>query len=206
VVLIASIVVTRPRAAPAPSGAPVGSGGLFPAATSTAPPSAIVSTAPTAIPTVRLTLPPGKPFITPAPTAAPRATGDPRLAYAEFLIRVNDDRSTVQRLNEALSTAAQAQDPKAVRVASVAILDFVDVERDWLRQHPPAECYAQAHASANAMLEAYGTAADRFIAWAETGGGLAGLTALGDALDAAQAAGDALDAFGKALEATTCRA
>ena len=31
----------------------------------------------------------------PATTAEPRATGDPRLAYAAFLLRVNDDRATV---------------------------------------------------------------------------------------------------------------
>jgi hypothetical protein len=64
----------------------------------------------------------------------------------------------------------------------------------------------EAHKSANAMLEAYGLAADRFVAWAASGGGLAGLVALGEAVDAAQAAGDALAAFGRVLEATTCRA
>jgi hypothetical protein len=56
------------------------------------------------------------------------------------------------------------------------------------------------------MLEAYGSAADRFVTWAATGGGLGGLVALGDAIDAADAAGDALAAFGRALEATTCQA
>ena len=130
----------------------------------------------------------------PAATPPPRASGPPRLAYAAFLRRVNDDRATVERLNGALSTAAQAQDPAAVRHAAVDILDFVDAERDWLRDHPPADCYAAAHASAGAMLDAYGAAADAFIAWAETGGGFAGLSALGKALDAAQAASDALTA------------
>ena len=122
----------------------------------------------------------------PEADAAARASGDPRLAYAEFLLRVNDDRTTVQSLNNALSTAAQAQDLPAVRKAAVAILDFVVVEYDWLREHPPAECYAAAHASARAMLDAYSTAADMFVKWADTGGGLSGLAALGDALDAAQ--------------------
>jgi hypothetical protein len=56
------------------------------------------------------------------------------------------------------------------------------------------------------MLDAYGLAADRFVTWAATGGGLDGLVALGEALDAAQDAADALTAFGRALEATTCRA
>jgi hypothetical protein len=117
---------------------------------------------------------------------------------------VNDDRATVAGLNRSLSTAADAQDPPAVRSAAVEILDFVDIERDWLRAHPPAECYAAAHASATAMLDAYGTAADRFVDWSATGGGLAGLGALGRAVDAARAAGEALAAFGTVLEATRC--
>ena len=88
----------------------------------------------------------------------------------------------------------------------MAILDFVDTERDWLREHPPADCYAAAHASAGAMLDAYGAAADAFIDWAETGGGFAGLGALGNAVDAAQTASTPLTTFGQALEATTCPA
>jgi hypothetical protein len=198
VVLVAVLLVSRPRGTSAPSGPPTGSGGLVPAATVTARPSASAvatpSPSPSASPTTAVA----------APTAPPRATGAPRLAYAEFLLRVNDDRSKVERLNQDLSTAAQAQDPGAVRTASVAILGFVDGERDWLREHPPADCYAPAHDSANAMLDAYGLAADRFIHWADTGGGLAGLAALGDAVDAAQQAGDALTAFGRTLEGTSC--
>ena len=56
------------------------------------------------------------------------------------------------------------------------------------------------------MLDAYGAAADAFIAWAETGGGIAGLGALGTAVDAAETASDALTTFGQVLEATTCPA
>ena len=205
VLVIAALAVARPGRAPVPSAVPSGSGGLIPAATSTAPPSSGAASDPP-LPSPARTQPPPSPVRTPALTAAPRATGAPRLAYAEFLLRVNDDRTTVQRLNAALSTAAQAQDPKAVRTAAVAILDFIDGERDWLRQHPPADCYAAAHAAAGAMLDAYGTAADAFIHWADTGGGLAGLAAFGDALDAAQTAGTALDAFGRTLETTACPA
>jgi hypothetical protein len=139
-------------------------------------------------------------------TVPPRATGAPRLAYAAFLLRINDDRATVETLNGALSAAAQAQDPDAVRRAAVDILDFVDSERDWLRDNPPADCYAAAHASAGTMLDAYGAAADAFVTWAASGGGIAGLGALGKAADAAQAAGDALSAFGHVLEATRCPA
>jgi hypothetical protein len=197
VVLVAVVLASRPRGTSAPSGPPTGSGGLVPAATVSARPSATAAATPSPSPSA-------PPSPAAAPTAPPRATGDPRLAYAEFLLRVNDDRSQVERLNQDLSTAAQAQDPGAVRTASVAILGFVDGERDWLREHPPADCYAPAHDSANAMLDAYGFAADRFIHWADTGGGLAGLAALGDAVDAAQQAGDALTAFGRTLEGTSC--
>jgi len=144
------------------------------------------------------------PTAEPTPTDPPVAGGDPRLLYAEFLLRVNDDRATVQRLNAALSTAAGAQDPSGVHDASVDILRFVDGERAWLIAHPPAACYAKAHKAARTMLAAYGTAADRFIDWASTGGGLAGLGALGKAADAASQAGDALTAFGTTLEATSC--
>lgn len=166
---------------------------------STASPASVASDPPTAEATRT-----AGPTPVPATSAAPRATGDSRLAYAAFLLRVNDDRTTVDRLNAALSTAANAQDPDAVRSASVDILDFVDVERDWLGGHPPADCYAAAHASAGAMLDAYGTAADRAIDWSDTGGGIAGLGAIGRAFDAAQTATDALTAFGHTLEATRC--
>ena len=141
----------------------------------------------------------------PAPSKAPpRASGPPRLAWAAFLARLNEDRSTVEGLNAALTTAAEAQDPDAVKAASVAILDFVDVERDWLREHPPADCYAAAHGAVAAMLDAYGTAADRFIDWTTTGGGLGGLPALGDAVAAADTARAAFETFVTALEGTTC--
>src|SRR3954454_1658182 len=184
-----------------------------PPAAATAAPAATASLAPAATASVGPASS-GEPSASPSPpvpstaarTPAPRASGPARLAYAAFLRRVNDDRATVETLNAALSSAAQAQDPAAVRRAAVDILDFVDTERDWLRENPPADCYAAAHASAGAMLDAYGTAADAFIAWAQTGGGLAGIGALSEALDAAQTASDALTAFGTAIEATTCPA
>ena len=196
VALVALVAV--PRQAPVPSASPIGSSGLVPPATSVASPS------PTPAVSASASAAPSAPATSRPATAPPRATGDPRLAYAEFLLRVNDDRTMVEQLNQDLSTAAQAQNTGAVHAAAVAILDFADGERDWLREHPPAACYSAAHAAATAMLDAYATAADGFIQWAATGGGLAGLPALGDALDAAQVASDALTAFGRALEATTC--
>lgn len=108
-------------------------------------------------------------------------------------------------LNQQLGDAAQAGDLPAVRRAAIDVLDFTDAEHDWLREHPPAACYADAHAAADTMLGAYADAADAFIAWADAGSGLAGLAAFGAAVDAASAAGDALTAFGRELEATTCR-
>jgi hypothetical protein len=164
---------------------------------------------PSALPseTASTTPTPAAPAPSRAPaTAPPRASGPPQLAWAEFLAHLNDDRSTVEGLNAALTTAAQAQDPDAVKAAAVDILDFVDVERDWLREHPPADCYAEAHGAAAAMLDAYGTAAERFIDWTTSGGGLGGLPALGVAVDAAETARAAFTTFVAALERTTCPA
>jgi hypothetical protein len=184
--------------------------GASPSATAPSAGAGVASASPipSAAATTRPSVPPSA---SPAPTASrppasapPRASGPPRLAWAEFLARLNDDRTTVEGLNAALTTAVQAQDVDAVKAASVDILDFVDVERDWLRQHPPADCYADAHAAATAMLDAYGTAADRFVDWTETGGGIGGLPALGDAVTAADAARSAFATFVSALEATTC--
>ncbi len=54
------------------------------------------------------------------------------------------------------------------------------------------------------MLDAYGKAADGFIKWADTGGGLDGLVALGDAVQFAQDAADSLTAFSTTLDDTAC--
>ena len=156
-------------------------------------PAASVETSPSPTPTRTL-----------EPSSSARASGDPRDAYVEFLLRANDDRSTVDDLNTTLRAALDIQDRDAARRASVDILDFVDSERDWLREHPPAECYVDAHASANAMLAAYGTAADAFIAWTQAASGLDALAALGRAAEAANVASDALVDFGAVLEITTC--
>ena len=128
--------------------------------TASGSPGAAVSTPTTAASTIPTATPGLDPTASPEPspsaattppavtaTRPPRASGPPRLAYAAFLRRVNDDRETVETLNGALSTAAQAQDLAAVQHAAVDILDFVDTERDWLRDNPPADCYAAAHAS-----------------------------------------------------------
>jgi hypothetical protein len=156
----------------------------------------------------------------PTTSSAPASTAGPKLsrplnvpplgdaasgrAYAAFVSRVGDDRSTVDGLDRDLTDASNAADLGAVRKAAVAILDFVDVERDWLLGHPPAGCYADAHASAMAMLEAYGAAADRFVDWSTTGGGLNGLPALGRAAEAASTAQAAFAAFTSVLGRTSC--
>jgi hypothetical protein len=198
VVVVALVALALPRAEARPSVPPSASGGLVPAASVTAPPSTAVGASVAPRPSVAQTARPA--------TAPPRTSTAPRLAYAAFLKRVNEDRTNVERLNANLSTAVRAQDPVAARPAAVAILDFVDQERDWLRDNPPADCYAAAHASAGAMLDAYGTAADGFITWADAGGGLSALAALSDAVDQAQKAADASTAFAQALDATRCRA
>jgi hypothetical protein len=198
VVVVALIALALPRDDARPSASPSASGGLIPAASVTAPPPR-ATPSPSRSPSASAS---GAP--TPQSTPAPRTSVAPRLAYAAFLRRLNDDRATVDRLNANLSAAVQAQDPVATRPAAVAILDFVDRERDWLRDNPPADCYADAHQEAGAMLDAYGMAADAFIKWADTGGGLVGLAALGDAVDLAQTAADASTAFAQALDATRC--
>jgi hypothetical protein len=150
----------------------------------------------------------------PAATAGPKASRPlnvPPLggaaasaAYAEFLAHIKDDESTVDRLDGALMTASNAADLDAVRKAAVGILDFVDVERDWLLRHTPAECYVGAYGSAMAMLEAYGGAGDAFVSWSTTGGGLNGLPALGRATGAASGAQAALAGFTDILGRTSC--
>jgi hypothetical protein len=203
VVVVALVALALPGGDARPSVPPSASGGLIPAASVTAPastpgPSAAPTPTDTSalISTLAATARPA--------TAPPRTSAAPKLAYAAFLKRVNADRATVERLNANLSTAVQAQDPVAARPAAVAILDFLDQERDWLRDNPPADCYAAAHATAGAMLDAYGAAANGFITWADSGGGLNGLAALTDAVDLAQKAETALTAFGQALDATSC--
>jgi hypothetical protein len=160
--------------------------------TATRAPSASPSAAPS--PTARTT---------PRPSAAPRTSRDPHLAYGDFLSRVNDDRSKVDQLNNALSAAVTAGDRAAARTAAMAVLDFVNGERKWLVDHPPADCYAAAHAAGIAMLDAYQTAASDFVEWAGTSG-LSGLVALAKAGDAANAATDAFTAFGTAIVSTKC--
>jgi hypothetical protein len=194
-VVLAALVLPGGTARPSPT--PGGSGGLEPAATATAPPSADPSSPATGAAAS------ASAAARPA-TAAPRTSAKPALAYAAFVKRVNDDRATVERLNQDLSAAVQAQDLAATRKASVAVLDFADGEHDWLRENPPADCYATAHAAAGSMVDAYGKAANGFIKWADTGGGLAGLVVLGDAVQAAQDAADSLTAFSDALDATVC--
>jgi hypothetical protein len=165
------------------------------------PPSPTI--APTAEPTA-------SPMPTPTPTARPTAAptegaGDPRLRFVEFQLRLVDAGDDVQALNEALVEAAQAQDDAATVAAAVDMLDFVDRERDWLAAHPPAACYADAHAAAGPMLREYGAVAEAAIEYADATG-LDRLEALATLLEQAEVAGDALRTLGDALEAATCLA
>jgi hypothetical protein len=72
-----------------------------------------------------------------------------------------------------------------------------------LVDHPPADCYAAAHAAGIAMLDAYQTAASDFVEWAGTSG-LSGLVALAKAGDAANVATQAFTAFDNAIVRTQC--
>jgi hypothetical protein len=209
--------VTGPEAVAVASPSPDGSSdpGLDGASSTAMPdqhPATVQPLSPTPEPTAATTRSPVAPSSTGTPKPAPTRTsrpadppGDPRLLYAEFLLRLDDARDEVAPLNAALTTAAQTGDKPVVRDTSVDILRFADRERDWLAGHPPADCYAGAHEAAGSMLEAYATVADRAIDWtARTG--LAALQALARVAEAADDAQVALTELAHALETTTCRA
>lgn|GEM_PF-3548418 len=144
------------------------------------------------------------PSPTSRPTAAPtEAAADPRLQFVEFQLRLADDAAEVQALNQALAAAAEAQDDAATVAAAVDMLDFVDRERDWLAAHPPAACYADAHAAAGAMLRDYAAVAEAAIDYAGATG-LDRLEAFATVADRAEAAERALTDLQDALEAATC--
>lgn len=185
------------------------------AVASASPDAQMPSTAPTEVPSRAPTLSPSPPSATPAtdpPPEAPRATAAPeapgaaddsREWYVAFLKRLDDARADVQGSSETLVGAAEAGDQAAVRAAAVDILQFADRERDWLLAHPPADCYASAHASAGMMLEAYATVAERAIDWVDADG-LQALDALAGVLVAASEARATLGDLAGELEATTC--
>ena len=193
--LLATIAAGLVGCAPNGASSPVASGDIGSAA-----PNGPATGAPDTTPSPSAHASPGHPLNVP-----PLASGSAIKAYAAFLSRVNDDRATVDGLDRDLSNASSTADLGGVRTAAVATLDFVDGERDWLLGHPPAACFADAHASAVAMLVAYGGAADRFVDWSTSGGGLNGLPALGRAAEAADAAKTALTTFASVLGETTCQ-
>src|SRR3954447_4680832 len=91
---------------PAESPSPAASNGRATAAIATA---SVETATPSVDATAQRTPTASTPSDPPA-TAPRRASGPPLLAWAEFLARLNADRSTVEGLNGALTTAAQAQD------------------------------------------------------------------------------------------------
>ena len=106
-------------------------------------------------------------------------------------------------MNADLRTAAEDLDTAAVERTAVDILDFVDNERDWLRDHPPAACYADAHTAAGDMLAAYGAVAEAALVWT----GATGLDAIAALADLGLAADDAIaeaQAFARAFDAVSC--
>lgn len=188
---LAVLVGSRSRATPSP-----GPSGPTPEASSSVEPTATATPTPT-------------PTSTPTPTPeAPRTAApgtDPRLAYEEFTLRLSDAAKETQRLNADLRGAAEDLDTAAVESTAVDILDYVDDERDWLRDHPPAACYADAHVAAGEMLEAYGAVAEAALAW--TGAtGLDAIAALADLGAAVEDATADAQAFARALDAVSCLA
>lgn len=147
------------------------------------------------------------PTPTPEPTEPPTLEPDPpadaRLAYAEFLVRLDDARAQAEALNANLRAAGETGSSEGVRTVAVEILDFADAERDWLRDHPPAACYADAHSSAQAMVTAYGVVGEESLRWAAAEG-LDVVSALAAVYDAAEAATVAAGEFGNELQAASC--
>jgi hypothetical protein len=188
-----SSAATPGGSSPSPSSAAVASD---------APASAEPAT-PTVEPTPDPTPAPTAASATPAPTDRPADTEDPEVSYVRFLARLAEDRSTVADLNQRLADAGEGGDRATARATAVEILQFADGERDWLSAHPPADCYATAHAAATSMLEAYATVADRAIDWADADG-LAAFAALADLVAAGDIARDALAQLATAVERTTC--
>ena len=166
--------------------------------TPTATPSARRSSAPSASPAPRRSASPSS-----KATAAPRATGDPRVAYAEFLLHLDDARQTAQQLNDDLRQTGESGDTAGVVQAAHDIQALATRERRWLKGHPPADCYADVHAATGDLLDAYDEVARLALVWTEASG-LGVFGALQDLATAVQTAGAAATAVGDAASTTTC--
>jgi hypothetical protein len=200
---LALALVLRAEDAPAPTDVAFGSPAPSLRVTPSPPsPSPSVTPTPTAAPT-----PTPTPTPTPSrtPTRTESAGGDARIRFAAFGLRLRDAATEVQALNQALTQAVQAQDDPATTAAAVAMLDFVDRERDWLAGNPPAACYAAAHEAAGAMLREYAAVAEAALEYAAARG-LDRLEAFAVVAERAEAAGRVLTDLQGALEAATCLA
>lgn len=195
-VVLAVLVATRPDTPPSP-----GQSSAAPWPSSTNEPSA---PAPTPTPTPTPTATP-EPTATQTPEAARTAAPgtDPRPASAEFALRLGDAAKEAQQLNADLRAAAEDLDTAAVERTAVDILDFVDNERDWLRDHPPAACHADAHEAAGEMLEAYGAVAEAALKWTGASG-LDAIAALADLGIAVEDATAEAQAFARTFDAVSC--
>lgn len=198
---LAVLVASRPG--PTPSPGPSGpTPAASPSAAPTVPPTATSTPEPSPEPTPTTT---PEPSATPTPesvrTAAPGTDLPP--AYAEFSLRLGEAAKEAQALNADLRAAADDLDTPAVESTAIDILDFVDEERDWLRDHPSEACYADAHIAAAEMLAAYGAVAEAALAWTGASG-LDAIAALADLGIAVEDATAEAQAFARAIEAVRC--
>ena len=201
---LAAVTTRQPDASPAPSAEPSPTASVGQAASGTprdaTPSPTVLLETPDATPIPTATVDP-----TPRPTPRPRTTGDPGLAYAEFLRRANDDRSTAEALTRALDCRR-----RGLRIAmrcgrrrsTSSPSPIPSGTGCWGTRRPRAT--RTPTMAPPPCSSAYGTAADRFIAWSDAAPGFESLAALALAAQAADAARDALAAFVQALEATTC--
>jgi hypothetical protein len=134
---------------------------------------------------------------------APRTSADTRLAYAEFLLHLDDARQSAQRLNYRLRQTGESGDTAGVVEAAHDIGALTTRERTWLEDHPPADCYAEVHGAAGDLLDAYDDVARLALVWTEASG-LGVIGALQDLAAAVQAAGAAATTVADAAAATTC--
>ena len=138
-------------------------------------------------------------------------TAAPGLRYAVFLGQMVAAREGIQttltELVAAGSGAGPAQTADQVRSSAESIAAIAADQRAWLEENPPADCYADAHHAAGAVVESLSDASTAAIGWADA----MDSPELGDpatayaafTASAQRVLGDA-DGLGQELDAVTC--
>ena len=96
----------------------------------------------------------------------PTNPGGSTSTLPEFEGRLRDATAREGQLVRSVA-AASGGSAADLRLAVLQMRQWVDGEREWLAQHPPAACYAEAAAKYQAALVAMGAAADGFAGIAD---------------------------------------